>query len=67
MALAGAGAWSALATFALVKLVGATVGIRVSAEDEYEGLDFASHGERAYDYGHSSARRPLRLKTSNRK
>jgi Amt family ammonium transporter len=59
--IAAAAAWSALATVALVKLVGAAVGVRVEAHDEYEGLDFASHGERAYDYGHSSARRPLRL------
>jgi len=59
--IAAAAAWSALATIALVKLVGAAVGVRVEAQDEYEGLDFASHGERAYDYGHSSARKPLRL------
>ena len=59
--IAAAAAWSALATVALVKLVGAAVGVRVEAQDEYEGLDFASHGERAYDYGHPSARKPLRL------
>ena len=59
--IAAAAAWSALVTIALVKLVGAAVGVRVEAQDEYEGLDFASHGERAYDYGHPSARKPLRL------
>jgi ammonia channel protein AmtB len=26
------------------------VGIRVSAEEEYDGLDLAAHGERAYDH-----------------
>ena len=54
IAIAAAAAWSALGTIAVVKLVGAAVGVRVRAEDEYEGLDLASHGERAYDYGHSS-------------
>jgi Amt family ammonium transporter len=42
--IAAAAAWSALATVALVKLVGAAVCVRVEAHDQYEGLDFASHG-----------------------
>jgi Amt family ammonium transporter len=42
-------AWSAVATFALCKAGDAVSGLRVSAEEEYEGLDLASHGERAYD------------------
>jgi Amt family ammonium transporter len=32
--------------FYIVKMV---VGIRVSEEEEREGLDITSHGERAYD------------------
>jgi Amt family ammonium transporter len=67
IAIAAAAAWSALGTVALVKLVGAAVGIRVGAEEEAEGLDLASLGERAYDYGHSSARKLLRPMTAKRK
>jgi Amt family ammonium transporter len=44
------GVWSAGWTFALVKVVGAICGIRVSAEEESDGLDLATHGERAYDH-----------------
>jgi Amt family ammonium transporter len=36
----------ALAGFYLVNLI---VGLRVPEEDEREGLDITSHGERAYD------------------
>jgi ammonium transporter, Amt family len=43
-------AWSALVTAGLIKLIGAVVEVRVRAEDEYEGLDLAAHGERAYDH-----------------
>ncbi len=42
--------WSAVGTVVLVKLVGAICGIRVSAEEENDGLDLATHGERAYDH-----------------
>jgi Amt family ammonium transporter len=42
--------WSAGWTFALVKIVGAVCGIRVSVEEENDGLDLATHGERAYDH-----------------
>ena len=41
--------WSAVATFVLVKLIGAVTKSRVSREQEIEGLDVVSHGERAYD------------------
>ncbi|HEV2264306.1 MAG TPA: ammonium transporter [Stellaceae bacterium] len=44
-------AWSAVATFVIVKLLAATTGLRVSAEAESDGLDLATHGERAYDHG----------------
>jgi len=42
--------WSGGATFLIVKLIGAFTGLRVSAEEEYEGLDLSMHGERAYDF-----------------
>ncbi|MDP6953508.1 MAG: hypothetical protein QGF53_12205 [Alphaproteobacteria bacterium] len=41
--------WSAVATFVLVKITSALVGLRVDAETETEGLDLTVHGERAYD------------------
>lgn len=37
------------ATFILIKLVDAVVGLRVSAEDEDSGLDLTQHGESAYN------------------
>ena len=43
-------AWSIIATFIIVKVTQATVGLRVSEDDEYEGLDSAEHGETAYNF-----------------
>ena len=42
-------AWSAVATFVIVKITGAlTGGIRVRPDDELDGLDITGHGETAY-------------------
>jgi ammonium transporter, Amt family len=43
-----AAAWCALATYIILKILDATLGLRVSEEQESEGLDLAQHGERAY-------------------
>ena len=40
--------YSAAVTFVLLKLLDATMGLRVNAEQEDEGLDVAEHGESAY-------------------
>jgi ammonium transporter, Amt family len=40
--------WSGVVAFVAFKLVDMTIGLRVSEEQEREGLDTASHGERAY-------------------
>jgi len=40
--------WSALATVLLFFLVKKTIGVRVTQEKEFEGLDRAEHGENAY-------------------
>ena len=40
--------WSAIVAAIAYKLVDLTIGMRVSEEDEREGLDTASHGESAY-------------------
>ena len=42
--------WSGVVSLVAYKLVDLVVGLRVSAEDEQEGLDTATHGERAYHY-----------------
>ena len=39
-------AFSAVATFILLKIVDATIGLRVTDEEEREGLDVVLHGER---------------------
>ncbi|OUS08513.1 ammonia channel protein [Rhodobacterales bacterium 52_120_T64] len=62
IAVFGAGAWSAqlgalaivgiftiVMSIILVKITGLIFPIRVNEEDEFTGLDLASHGERAYD------------------
>jgi len=40
--------WSAVATFVIVKVVQAVVGLRVSDDEAVEGLDYAAHGETGY-------------------
>jgi Amt family ammonium transporter len=40
--------WSGVVSFVAYKLVDMTIGLRVSEEDEREGLDITSHGETAY-------------------
>jgi len=41
--------WAAAVTFILVKVVSALAGFRVNEEDETEGLDITTHGERGYE------------------
>ena len=40
--------WSAVIAYLAYKIVDMVIGLRVSAEDEREGLDITSHGETAY-------------------
>jgi Amt family ammonium transporter len=40
--------WSGIVAFIVFKLVDLTIGLRVSEEDEREGLDTTAHGEAAY-------------------
>jgi Amt family ammonium transporter len=42
-------AWTAVVTFIAFYIVKRLVGLRVQEEEEREGLDITSHGERAYD------------------
>ena len=41
--------WSAVVSYIAYKLVDMIMGLRVSEEDEREGLDISSHGESAYN------------------
>ena len=41
--------WSAVMTYIIVKAVSALVGLRVGEDEEIEGLDIITHGERGYD------------------
>jgi Amt family ammonium transporter len=42
-------AWSGIATFVILRVVNVIVPLRVSAEQENEGLDLVSHEERGYN------------------
>ena len=48
LAVGAAGAWAIAVTFVLLRLIDRTVGLRVDAETEHDGLDGALHGESAY-------------------
>jgi len=41
--------WSAVVSYIAYKLVDLVIGLRVSEEDEREGLDISAHGESAYN------------------
>ena len=43
------GIYTALLTFVLLKAIDVVVGLRVSEEEEIEGLDINQHNERGYD------------------
>jgi Amt family ammonium transporter len=47
--LAAVGVYTLVLTFVIAKGVGFVFPLRVSQEDEVEGLDYAAHGERAYE------------------
>ncbi|NCF80823.1 MAG: ammonium transporter [Proteobacteria bacterium] len=41
--------WTAIVTFVILKVVDAVVGLRVSEEEETDGLDISQHEEKAYN------------------
>ncbi len=52
--------WSGVFTLAIALALKYTMGWRIPEEDEVEGIDFAEHGETAYDFaGTSSGKRGL--------
>jgi Amt family ammonium transporter len=50
LAVVVAALWSGVATWLIVKAIGAVTALRVGAQEEFEGLDISIHGERAYEY-----------------
>ena len=42
-------AWSGILSFIILKIVDATVGLRVEEDDERQGLDLSQHNERGYN------------------
>ncbi len=52
-------AFSSVATFVILKLVDLIIGVRVSANDEIEGLDASQHGETAYNFNDDVILEPL--------
>jgi Amt family ammonium transporter len=49
VALVAVGGFTVAVTFGLVKLCAMAFPMRVSEEEEYDGLDITAHGERGYD------------------
>ncbi|MFL2706282.1 MAG: ammonium transporter [Gammaproteobacteria bacterium] len=43
------GIWTAIASWIILKVIGSFTSLRVSEEEEYEGLDVVEHEERSYD------------------
>ncbi len=43
------GLWTAAASWAILKILGSLMPLRVTEEEEYEGLDVIEHEERSYD------------------
>jgi Amt family ammonium transporter len=44
-------AFSFTVSFVIAKVIDMVIGLRVSEEDEYEGLDLSQHAESAYSFG----------------
>ncbi len=43
------GSWTAVASWVILRLIGSFTSLRVSEEEEYDGLDVTEHEERSYD------------------
>jgi Amt family ammonium transporter len=54
LAVAVTAAFSVAGTLVILKVVDATIGLRVSADEEREGLDINLHGEEGYSIGSST-------------
>ena len=41
--------WSGVISFVILKIIDLSIGLRVTAEDESQGLDLSQHGETGYN------------------
>ncbi|MEE2996942.1 MAG: ammonium transporter [Pseudomonadota bacterium] len=48
LGLIAVAAWSLVISWIIIKIIQTTIGLRVNEEDEIEGLDITSHGERTH-------------------
>lgn len=55
LGVVAAAAYSVLVTLVLLKVIDATIGLRVSSDEEIEGLDTNLHGEEGYHMGGAGA------------
>jgi ammonium transporter, Amt family len=53
--VAAAGAYAAVVTFILLKVIDAVIGLRVNEDEEREGLDSVLHGESGYTLGSTTS------------
>jgi Amt family ammonium transporter len=51
LAVVTTAAWAFLVTYGIARVVSATLGLRVTREQEIEGVDISVHAETAYDIG----------------
>ncbi|HWC12928.1 MAG TPA: ammonium transporter [Acidimicrobiales bacterium] len=51
LAVAATMVWSFVASVVIAKVIDATIGLRVTPDEEAEGLDLTQHSETAYAYG----------------
>jgi Amt family ammonium transporter len=49
--------WSGIATLIVGLAIKYTIGWRIPEEEEVDGIDFAEHGESAYDFSSTSGTR----------
>jgi Amt family ammonium transporter len=47
--VAATAVWAGVLSYVIIKIVSAIAGLRVSEEEETEGLDITTHGERGYE------------------
>ncbi len=50
ISIAASWAYAFIVTFVLLKILDATMGLRISDEEETDGLDLSQHGERGYTF-----------------
>ena len=63
--MAAYGAFTVVCSFIIFGIIKKTMGLRVTEEEELEGLDAGEHGMSAYDMGTGSAHAEARMATES--